>query len=86
MISIKECLDYSDLTDDEVSVVAWREDLPFAAAAQLACCLTQTPEGIATLRYLLQEAMRDAGRRHEADILNIARRACQQFATAFPEP
>jgi hypothetical protein len=86
MISIKECLDYSDLTEDEVSIVALREGLPFAIAAELACCLAQSANGIETLRYMLQEAIHDASRCHQADTLKIARRAYKQFSASFPEP
>ena len=86
MISIKECLDYSDLTEDEVSIVALREDLPFATAAELACCLAQTAEGIEALRFLLQEAVHDATKYRQAGTLKIARRAYKQFSATFPEP
>lgn len=45
MLSIRDCLDYCDLTDEEVLLIAEHEDIPDAAAAQLCCGLVQTPEG-----------------------------------------
>ena len=54
MLSIRDCLDYCDLTEDEVALLAEHEGIPGCAAAQLICGLVQTPEGVALLtRYLL---------------------------------
>lgn len=39
MLSIRDCLDYCDLTDEEVLLIAEHEDIPDAAAAQLCCGL-----------------------------------------------
>ncbi len=49
MLSMKDCLDYCDLTEDEVALIAEHEDIPDVAAAQLACGLVQSPEGILLL-------------------------------------
>ena len=34
MLSIRDCLDYCDLTDDEIALFAEHEGIPDAAAAQ----------------------------------------------------
>ncbi|MEW6164153.1 MAG: hypothetical protein AB1642_03735 [Pseudomonadota bacterium] len=85
MISIKDCIDYSDLTEDEVAVIAEHEHLPFAAAAQLACCLAQSQDGTEVLRCLLKNALCDAASCGHADALRTAERACTQFAANHPE-
>jgi len=85
VISIKECLDYSDLTEDEVAVIAGLEHLPFATAAELACCLAQSDDGVEVLRHLLKNAISDAADRGHAEALKTARRAYRQFVANHPE-
>ena len=85
MISIKECLDYSDLTEDEVATIAEHAHLPFACAAQLACGLAQSQDGTEVLRCLLKDAVCDAARCGHIEALKTARDACQQFAANHPE-
>ncbi|MCX8018480.1 MAG: hypothetical protein N2690_11360 [Rhodocyclaceae bacterium] len=85
MISIKDCLDYSDLTEDEVAAIAEHEHLPYAGAAQLACGLAQTEEGTEVLRCLLKNALCDAQRCQHSETLQTARRAYAQFLANHPE-
>ncbi|MHB1359470.1 MAG: hypothetical protein ACYCWC_07800 [Rhodocyclaceae bacterium] len=85
MISIKECLDYSDLTEDEVIVIARLEHVPFASAAELACFLAQSEDGVEVLRNLLMNAISDAKNGGHATALQAARRAYRQFVANHPE-
>lgn len=85
MISIKDCLDYSDLTEDEVAVIAEHEHLPYACAAQLACGLAQSQDGTEVLRCLLKNAVCDAKSCGHVEALRIAQSACAQFAANHPE-
>ncbi len=86
MISIKDCIDYSDLTEDEVATIAEHEHLPYACAAQLACCLAQTRDGTELLRCLLGNAVCDAAVCGHTEALRVAKRAAQQFAANHPAP
>lgn len=85
MISIKDCLDYSDLTEDEVAVIAEHEHLPFAAAVQMACGLAQSKDGNEVLRCLLKNAVCDAEHCGHAEALRVAQRAYMQFISNHPE-
>ena len=55
MLSIRDCLDYCDVTDDEVALIAEHEDIPDVAAAQVVCGLVQTPEGVMVLTQFMEE-------------------------------
>lgn len=85
MISMKDCLDYSDLTEDEVAAIAAHEHLPYPCAVELACCLAQSQEGAEVLRCLLKDAVCDAKSCHRAEALKTARRAFRQFAANHPK-
>lgn len=54
MLSMKDCLDYCDLTEDEVLLIAEHEDIPDVAAAQLCCGLVQTAEGVLLLTQYME--------------------------------
>jgi hypothetical protein len=85
MISMKDCLDYSDLTEDEVSVIAEHEHLPYPCAVELACCLAQSQEGTEVLRCLLKNAVCDAENCGRPELLQSAQHALEQFAANHPE-
>ncbi|MDX9996206.1 MAG: hypothetical protein RBS28_12870 [Rhodocyclaceae bacterium] len=85
MISIKDCLDYSDLTEDEVAVIAEHEHLPYPCAVEMACCLAQTDEGAEMLRCLLKNAVCDAEVCGRPEGVDTARKALEQFAANHPE-
>lgn len=84
MISLKDCLDYSDLTEEEACVIAAHEHLPYPCAVELACGLAQTGEGEELLRCLLKAAIRDARLDHDTAALRTARHALDQFTVAHP--
>jgi hypothetical protein len=85
MISLHECIEFSDLTDDEVAAIADHEHLPYASAAQIACGLAQSEEGTRVLRCLLTDALCDAEACGRKDRLQLARRALNQFCANHPQ-
>lgn len=86
MLSIKDCLDYCDLTEDEVSLLAEHENIPDAAAAQIACGLVQTDQGVLVLtRYLLDMAER-ASAGGEVEKAQQAVELCNRFMHDHPLP
>ena len=85
MISLKDCLDYSDLTEEEVAVIAGHEHLPYPCIVEMACSLAQSKEGEDVLRCLLKDAVCDAKTAHHDEALKIARHALKQFAADHPK-
>lgn len=81
MISLKDCLDYSDLTEEEVEVIAAHEHLPYPFAVEMACGLSQTYEGEGLILRLLKAAVRDARHDHDVVALKTAQHAVKQFST-----
>ena len=84
MLSIRDCLDYCDLTDDEVALIAEHEGIPDVAAAQIACGLVQTPEGVVLLNQYMTDLVERAevlGQREEAQRM---RAICARFQKDHP--
>ncbi len=86
MLSIRDCLDYCDLTEDEISLIAEHEGIPDVAAAQVACGLVQTPEGVLLLTGYMLDLVERAARRGQPEKAERARRLCEQFMADHPLP
>jgi hypothetical protein len=84
MLSIQDCLDYCDLDDEEVALVAHHEHLPYPSAVQLACCMVQTAEGTRALRCILEECVSEASAGHQRQAAATARHALKHFAASHP--
>lgn len=85
MISLRDCIDYSDLTDDEIATIAEHEHLPYGSAVQIACGLAQSQEGTQVLRCLLTNAVCDAEACGKRETLQTALRALGQFCANHPD-
>lgn len=84
MLSMKECLDYCDLNDDEVCLVAHHEHLSYEMAAQLACCMVQNEAGACALRSMLREEIEAAAMTGRNEALQKAELALRHFNSAHP--
>lgn len=71
MLTLRDCLDYADLAQDEVDTLAQYQHLPPIVAAELACALAQNEDGLNLLRDLFRQCLERAC--DEGD----ARRICQ---------
>ena len=84
MLSLRDCLDYCDLNEDEIVLIAHHEHLDFPEAAQLSCCLVQSDEGTQALRSLIQEEVCDAATCGGNEYFATAERAFVHFNTWHP--
>jgi hypothetical protein len=84
MLSMRDCLDYCDLTDDEIELIAEHQDIPDVAAAQLACGLVQTPEGVLMITQYMLELVELANRRGQPDKALRASAICARFMADHP--
>jgi len=86
MLSIRDCLDYCDLTDDEVALIAEHECIPDAAAAQVVCGLVQTPEGVLMLTNFMLDLVERANERGDDAKAAKAKSVCARFMADHPLP
>lgn len=86
MLSIRDCLDYCDLTDDEVGLIAEHEGIPDGAAAQIVCGMVQTPEGVLVLTNYMKDVIDRATERGELDRARRAKDICARFMADHPLP
>ena len=84
MLSIRDCLDYCDLTDEVVAIIAEHHDIPEAAAAQIACGLVQTREGTLMLTQFMLDLVDHAEERGDGIRAKRFRDACARFIASHP--
>lgn len=86
MLSMRDCLDYCDLTDDEIALLAEHEQIPDAAAAAVACAMVQTPEGVVVLTHYLMDVIEHADACGDHRKARVARSVCARFIADHPLP
>lgn len=86
MLSIRDCLDYCDLTEDEVSLIAEHEGIPEISAAQVACGLVQTQEGVLLITNYMLDLIERADEEGDRAKAERARSLCAQFMADHPLP
>jgi hypothetical protein len=86
MLSMRDCLDYCDLTDDEVSLIAEHEGIPDVAAAQVACGLVQTAEGVLLITNFMLDLIERANEEGDCAKAERAKSLCAQFMADHPLP
>lgn len=86
MLSIRDCLDYCDLTDDEVALIAEHEGIPEGAAAQIVCGMVQTREGILVLTHYMEDLIEQANSRGEHERARRAQGIHDRFVADHPLP
>jgi hypothetical protein len=72
MLTLRDCLELSELTDDEVRLIAEHEHIPEIVAAELGNELLHSQDGVTTIKaYILDcvEHARCAGDLDKADAL-----------------
>lgn len=84
MLSIRDCLDYCDLTDEDVAIIAEHHDIPEAAAAQIACGLVQSREGTLMLTQFMLDLVDHAEERGDGIRAKRFRDACARFIASHP--
>jgi hypothetical protein len=63
MLTYEDCVELSDLTEEEIEAIAQHEHLPEMAALELGSYLVHTPEGIPMIKRIILDDIEEA-RRH----------------------
>ena len=60
MVSLEDCLDFSDLSTSEIEAIAVHEHVPMIVAAEIGCTLLKSADGIRCLETLFLETAETA--------------------------
>ncbi|MBA4742661.1 MAG: hypothetical protein H2060_08135 [Azoarcus sp.] len=84
MLSIRDCMDYCDVTEEEVELVAEHEGILKCAAAQIVCGLVQTPAGVVIVTRYMLDLVDRADRSGDYDKAERALAVCARFMADHP--
>lgn len=83
-VSIQDCIDMSDLTEEEVLAIAEHENLPEVLAIELGSYLAQTPDGEKRIKRMIQDDIRAAQQaghhRHAAVLKHVLKHYLEHHA------
>lgn len=63
MLTYQDCVELSDLTEEEIEAIAEHEHLPEMAALEMGSYLVHTPEGVPMIKRIILDDIEEA-RRH----------------------
>lgn len=84
MLTLQDCLDYCDLTEDEIELFARHEHIPNEVAGALACGLVQTDEGVGRIDHCLADMVSEAMICGQFDKAEHVLHVYAQFRAAHP--
>ena len=64
MLTLKDCIDLSDLSDAEVAAIAEHEHVPEIVAAEIGCKLVNSPAGRLVLKRYIRDNLVHARAHH----------------------
>lgn len=85
MLTVQECLDLCDLTDDEIDAIATHEHLTQLAAAAYGQYLISSPDGVPRLKRIILDDIADAERRHDAGRVLSLKLVLKTFVENHPD-
>ena len=64
MLTLRDCIDFSDLSDGEIAAIAEHERVPEIIAAEIGCMLVHSPAGCLLLKRFIRENLSRAKAQH----------------------
>ncbi|HNW78185.1 MAG TPA: hypothetical protein PKH28_04675 [Candidatus Competibacteraceae bacterium] len=85
MLSYQDCVELSDLTEEEIEAIAQHEHLPEMAALELGSYLVHTEAGVPMIKRIILEDIEEARQRgHERRVLEL-KLVLKHFIDTHPE-
>ncbi len=84
MLTYEDCLELSDLTEEEIEAIAQHEHLPEMAALELGSYLVHTSEGIPVIKRIILEDIEDARRRGHTEKALQLKLVLKHFVDTHP--
>ncbi len=85
MLTLQECLEFCDLTEDEILAIAEHEHVPEIVAAELGECLLRSEDGVCLIRRYMQDDIANAESQGRHGRANRLHRVLDHFNATHPE-
>ena len=84
MLTLEDCIEMSDLSEEEVLAIAEHEHIPAIAAAALAHYLVHRPDGEMCVKAMIKDDIRDAAQRGDKVHALTLKLVLRQFIRQHP--
>ena len=85
MLTYQDCVELSDLTEDEIEAIAQHQRLPEMAALEMGSYLVHTPEGIPMIKRIILEDIEEARRHNHPDKALKLKLVLKHFVKTHPK-
>lgn len=85
MLTMKDCLDLSELTEEEIMAIAEHEHMPEICAAELGNYLVHTSDGVVRIRRMIADDIEDARARGDFKHAALLKLALKHFVSTHSE-
>ncbi len=85
MLSYQDCVELSDLTEEEIEAIAQHEHLPEMAALELGSYLVHTDQGVPMIKRIILEDIDEERRRGDAEKVLQLKLVLKHFVDTHPE-
>jgi hemerythrin len=85
MLTLKECLQYCNLTEEEIEAIAEHEHIPEIVAAEMAEYLVQSADGVKKIRHIIFDDIRLAKEHGDIDKARNLETVLKHFIATHPE-
>jgi hypothetical protein len=85
MLTYLDCVELSDLTEEEIEAIAEHEHLPEMAALELGSYLVHSPEGIPMIKRIILEDIEEERRRGHTDKALKLKLVLKHFVDTHPD-
>ena len=84
MLTYQDCVELSDLTEEEIEAIAQHEHLPEMAALELGSYLVHTEEGVPMIKRIILDDIEDARRHGHAQKVLQLKLVLKHFVETHP--
>lgn len=85
MLSYEDCVEASDLTEEEIEAIAQHQHLPEIAALEMGSYLVHTAEGVPMIKRIILDDIEEERRRgHDEKVLQL-KLVLKQFAESHAQ-
>jgi hypothetical protein len=85
MLTLKDCIALSDLTEEEVDAIAEHEHIPEIIAVELGNYLVHSPDGVPMIRRIIIDDIREAEAREDYEHALKLKLVLRHFIQTHPE-
>jgi len=85
MLTLRDCIDFCGLSDEEIAAISEHEHLPPIVAAEFASYICQTPEGEPAIRQIILDDIEVARRRGDVKHMGLLVAVLRHFVDSHPK-